>query len=177
MLDILRNRVHFKFQFRRFVEIHLDVVLEVLLMVGLDFLFYQTCRWLSQIDSLKILGWLINKWRRYLTFQQLKKKKTSSRSLSYKKYPKTKLPEGSIYTYSLAQFWENCKKNVKIEVTGHKIGFFFNVFRWINQMRRFSVPVIHFILNLLAVFSTMRQTISTLPVILSFVNFSCIPNF
>ena len=29
-----------------FVEIHLDVVLEVLLMVGLDFLFYKTCRYL-----------------------------------------------------------------------------------------------------------------------------------
>ena len=34
-------------------------------------------------DSLKKLLWLINKWQRYLTFQQLKKKRY--RSLSYKK--------------------------------------------------------------------------------------------
>ena len=38
------------------------------------FLFYKTCRKISQEDSVKKLEWLIYKRRRYLTFQQFKKK-------------------------------------------------------------------------------------------------------
>ena len=72
-----------------FLEIHLDVVLKVLLMVGFYFIFYKICRQISQEDSLKKLGILSYKQLRYLTFQQLKKK-TSSRSLSYKTFDKDK---------------------------------------------------------------------------------------
>ena len=43
------------------VECHLDVVLEVLQVVGSKFLFYKTCRDLPLEDSQK-LRWLLNKW-------------------------------------------------------------------------------------------------------------------
>ena len=39
------------------------------------FLFYKTCRKISQEDSVKKLGWLIYKWGRYLTFWTLEKRK------------------------------------------------------------------------------------------------------
>ena len=43
-----------------FVEIHLDVFLEVLLMVGLDFFSTKLVELkISQEDSVKKLGWLI----------------------------------------------------------------------------------------------------------------------
>ena len=73
-----------------FDEIHLDVVLEVLLIVGIDFFstklvdrYYRMM--ISQEDSLKKLGLLIYKWQRYFNFSTIKEK-TSSRSLSYKKF-------------------------------------------------------------------------------------------
>ena len=55
------------------VERHLDVVLQVLQVVGLKFLFYKTCR------DLPWLRWLLHKWGRYLTSWTLNKKKKKIR--------------------------------------------------------------------------------------------------
>ena len=55
-----------------FVELQLDVVLEVLLVVRFEFLV-NPVELIQKEDSLKTLGWLIYKWRRWFTFQQLKK--------------------------------------------------------------------------------------------------------
>ena len=52
------------------VELHLDVVLQILLAVKFAFLCDKICRLIPKEDSLKKFGWLIYK---YLTFQQLKK--------------------------------------------------------------------------------------------------------
>ena len=54
------------------VELQLDVVLEVLLVVRFEFLV-NPVELIQKEDSLKTLGWLIYKWRRCFTFQQLKK--------------------------------------------------------------------------------------------------------
>ena len=66
------------------------------------------------------------KWRRYLTFHQLKKKK-SYRSLSRKKMHKRQNDQKGIYVHSLAKFLEHFKK-VNIGVTGPKKAQFFKVF-------------------------------------------------
>ena len=44
LVDKQRNRVQSNFNIDILFEIHVDVVHEVLLIIGLDFLFYKTCR-------------------------------------------------------------------------------------------------------------------------------------
>ena len=68
------------------VERHLDVVLEVLQVVGSKFLFYKICWDLPLEDSQKKLRWLLHKWGRYLTFWTLEKRKEKKTrtSRSYK---------------------------------------------------------------------------------------------
>ena len=61
------------------VKHHLDVVLEVLQVVGSKFLFYKTCRDLPLEDSLKKLRRLLHKWGRYLTFWTLEKEKNKKK--------------------------------------------------------------------------------------------------
>ena len=78
------------------IKRHLDVVLEVLQVVGSKFLFYKTCRCLHW----KIHWWLLHKWGRYLTFWTLeKKKKTKYRS--FKKFKFWKL----LYFFNFYSFF------------------------------------------------------------------------
>ena len=89
------------------------------------------------------------------------KKKTSYRSLSY-----TKFQTGQNYCkgqYSLAHFWENCKK-VKIEVTGPKKSLTFSDTFSKNEVFLVLLLFLHF-------FKKMCWSISTLPVILSLIKF------
>ena len=67
---------------------------------------------------------MIYKWRRYFTFQQLKKK-NSYRRLNHKNFIKDKM------TGRVDILWRIKKneKKVKIEVTGPKKVNFLNVFR------------------------------------------------
>ena len=50
------------------VKLHLNVVLEILLIVQFKFFKKNDCRLMPKEDSLKKLGWLIYKWLRYLSF-------------------------------------------------------------------------------------------------------------
>ena len=87
-----------------FVELYLDVSLEVLLDLNFFLLKYQKkIHW-------KIFGWLIY-IRRYLTFHNWKKKTVRE----YKKIQKRQNDRKG--WHSLAQFWEISKK-VKTSVTG-----------------------------------------------------------
>ena len=92
----------------------------------------------------------------YLTFQQYKK--TSYRSLSHKNFIKDKMTGRVDIVWSI---FENISK-VQIEVTGpnkkHNVCY-------IYQKKR--VPVLCFQFELFPLFLKMRQSISTIPVILS----------
>ena len=78
--------MHFCLARTFWVERHLDVVLEVLQVVGSKLLFYNTCKYLKWAHSPKKLGWLLYKWRRYLIFLNLKKKKRIIEVSKYKRY-------------------------------------------------------------------------------------------
>ena len=55
----VNNKIKRKYKKRKnWVEGHLDVVLEVLQVVGSNF-FFEICRYLPLEDSLKRLGWLL----------------------------------------------------------------------------------------------------------------------
>ena len=103
------------------------------------------------------------------TFSTIEEK-TSSRSLSYKKFHKRQNYRKG--RYRLVHSWENCKK-IRIEVRGPKCSFFF-IFIWTfsNEYQKTTFFCsCEFIFNCFAIFSKMRQSISTLPVILSLMQF------
>ena len=91
------------------VELHLDVVLEVLLVLDLNFFLIKLAdiyQW-KMIGRLKNFWWLIYKWRR-LILQQLKK---SYRSFSYKKiHDRQNDRKGRYNWYRCIFFWKIAKQ-------------------------------------------------------------------